>query len=70
MNFTQYPAKRWDEVLPHIGSEARNLVADLVVYESKQRLTAAEVRLLPNNDKRDTDRPAQALQHAYFSTHP
>ncbi|GAB7360881.1 hypothetical protein MBLNU230_g0867t1 [Neophaeotheca triangularis] len=42
MNFKQYPAKTWEQILPGTRAEARDLVAKLVVYESGKRLSAEE----------------------------
>ncbi|KAF2088502.1 kinase-like protein [Saccharata proteae CBS 121410] len=42
MQFYEYPAKPWTELLPHANEEARDLVSGLVNYESGWRLTAAE----------------------------
>ncbi|KAK6441980.1 mitogen-activated protein kinase [Oleoguttula sp. CCFEE 5521] len=46
MNFTKYPGKPWDEILPGIGQEAKELVSRLVMYESNRRCNADEVRWL------------------------
>jgi len=43
MLFKDYPAKDWPDVLPDIPDEARELVSQLVQYESGHRLTAKEV---------------------------
>lgn len=44
MNFTVYPAKSWEEILPGLGEAGgRDLVSKLVVYESSQRLSAEDV---------------------------
>ena len=43
MQFHEYPNKPWDELLPGGGPEARDLVAGLVRYESRSRLSAVEV---------------------------
>ncbi|EME81035.1 serine/threonine protein kinase, CMGC family [Pseudocercospora fijiensis CIRAD86] len=45
MNFTKYPAKTWEDILPDAEAEARNLVRHMVQYESAWRLTANEVCL-------------------------
>ena len=42
MAFRDFPAKSWDELLPHAPSLARDLVSKLIVYESGQRLSAEE----------------------------
>lgn len=38
-----FPPKSWEEVLPNADADMRCLVADLVCYESSNRLTAAQV---------------------------
>lgn len=43
MAFTKYPGKTWEEILPDCEPEGRDLVSKLSVYESGNRLTAAEV---------------------------
>lgn len=43
MNFTKYPAKDWEDILPDTEAGARNLVRHMVQYESAWRLTAEEV---------------------------
>jgi cyclin-dependent kinase len=43
MRFTKYPGKSWDEILPGVRDEERDLVRRLVVYESGERLSAEEV---------------------------
>ncbi|KAM0714268.1 hypothetical protein Q7P37_010055 [Cladosporium fusiforme] len=40
MKFTTYPSKPWSEILSGLQPEEFDLVRDLVVYESKNRLTA------------------------------
>ncbi|KAF7190632.1 Serine/threonine-protein kinase csk1 [Pseudocercospora fuligena] len=42
MNFTKYPAKEWEAILPDTEAGARNLVRHMVQYESAWRLTAEE----------------------------
>ncbi|KAL6235975.1 hypothetical protein BDW75DRAFT_126474 [Aspergillus navahoensis] len=42
IEFYKYPAKPWDEVLQGASSNGRDLVSKLVLYESGQRLCAAE----------------------------
>jgi len=43
MQFYDYPAKKWEEILPGAETEARDLVRRLVRYESGERLKAEEV---------------------------
>lgn len=43
MRFTEYPSKAWEEILPGVQGEERDLVSKLVAYESADRLTAEEV---------------------------
>ncbi|KAK8206730.1 mitogen-activated protein kinase [Zalaria obscura] len=40
MAFYEYPQKPWSEILPDTMTEARDLVASMVKYESKARLSA------------------------------
>jgi len=43
MQFYEYPAKPWEEILPVVEAEAVDLVRNLVRYESGERLKAVEV---------------------------
>lgn len=43
MRFNEYPSKAWEEILPDVQSEERDLVSKLVVYESAHRFSADEV---------------------------
>ena len=43
MRFNEYPCKTWEEILPGVQDEERDLVSKLVVYESANRLPAVEV---------------------------
>ena len=43
MRFTEYPSNSWEEILPGVQNEERDLVSKLVVYESADRLSAEEV---------------------------
>jgi hypothetical protein len=43
MEFYDYPPKPWSEVLSGASSQGRDLVAQLVRYESHERISAAEV---------------------------
>ena len=45
MRFTEYPGKTWEEILPGVQDEERDLVSKLVVYESADRLSAEGVML-------------------------
>ncbi|TKA23119.1 hypothetical protein B0A50_07149 [Salinomyces thailandicus] len=42
MNFTRYPAKAWEDILPQAVPDAVDLVRNMVVYESKQRLSVEQ----------------------------
>jgi cyclin-dependent kinase len=42
MNFKDYPAKDWSQILPGTEEQAVDLVKSLVVFESGWRLTAEE----------------------------
>ncbi|OOG00723.1 hypothetical protein ASPCADRAFT_502986 [Aspergillus carbonarius ITEM 5010] len=42
VEFYKYPAKRWDDILKGASTKARDLVSQLVCYESNQRLSAEE----------------------------
>ena len=46
MNFTRFPPKGWDAILQTSDSDALDLVRNLVIYESAQRLRAEEVSSL------------------------
>jgi hypothetical protein len=45
MRFVQYPRKSWEEILPGLQPQERDLVSKLIVYESGDRLSAEEVCL-------------------------
>jgi hypothetical protein len=38
--YQEFPGKTWDELLPDVDEESRDLVKGLVCYESGKRLTA------------------------------
>ncbi|KAB8265245.1 kinase-like domain-containing protein [Aspergillus pseudonomiae] len=42
VEFYRYPAKSWDDILRGASSKGRDLVSQLVCYESSQRISAAE----------------------------
>ncbi|KAK0922238.1 mitogen-activated protein kinase [Friedmanniomyces endolithicus] len=44
MNFTRYPARKWEDILEGADPSAVGFVSQLVLYESGQRLTAEEVK--------------------------
>lgn len=46
MNFTKYPPKSWEDILPDAEESARELLGSLVVYESASRLSAEDVSFL------------------------
>lgn len=46
MAFKEYPAKPWSEILPSASTDARDLISQLVCYESRSRLIAAKVKSL------------------------
>jgi hypothetical protein len=41
--YQSFPGKSWEELLPDVDQQSRDLVTKLVCFESGQRLTAAEV---------------------------
>lgn len=43
MQFKEYPPRTWVELLPKAPPDVRDLVRELVRYQSTHRLTAAEV---------------------------
>ncbi|KAL9101260.1 MAG: hypothetical protein Q9163_003458 [Psora crenata] len=43
MSFFDFPAKPWEQILPGVSSIERDLVSDLVRYESGKRVFAAEI---------------------------
>ena len=45
MTFVQFPGKTWEEILPGVEAEGRDLVGKLVRYQSTERMSAEEVRL-------------------------
>lgn len=46
MAFKQFEGKGWEEILPGVGKEERDLVGRLVRYESGERMRAGEVSVL------------------------
>ncbi|CAK3902839.1 Serine threonine- kinase csk1 [Lecanosticta acicola] len=47
MNFTKYPGKKWEDILPDVEAEGRDLVKQLVVFETADRLSAEDARKHP-----------------------
>lgn len=45
MNFAKYPQKQWEDILPGVEDDERDLVKLLVQYESGWRLSAEDVSL-------------------------
>ena len=43
MTFVKFPGKSWEELLPNASADGRDLVSQLVRYQSTERLSAAEV---------------------------
>ena len=43
MTFVQFPGQTWEEILPGVEAEARDLVGKLVRYQSTERMNAEEV---------------------------
>ena len=43
MAFVQFPGKPWEDILPGVETEARDLVEKLVRYQSTERMNAEEV---------------------------
>ena len=43
MTFVQFPGKTWEEILPGVEVEGRDLVERLVRYQSTERMRAEEV---------------------------
>jgi hypothetical protein len=43
VEFYEYPAKRWEDILEGVSTNGRDLTCRLVRYESRLRLLAAEV---------------------------
>lgn len=44
--YKEFPGHSWEQLLPNVDEEAVDLVKKLVCYESAQRITAADVRIL------------------------
>ncbi|KAK0875436.1 mitogen-activated protein kinase [Friedmanniomyces endolithicus] len=44
MNFTRYPARKWEDILAGADPSAVDLLSQMVVFESGQRLNAEEAR--------------------------
>jgi cyclin-dependent kinase len=53
MQFRQYPAKPWREILKDVPEPGRDLAGQLVRFESSERLTAAKVSI-PNSKTTQT----------------
>lgn len=62
-----FPSKSWEELIPNAGDDGRDLVANLVVYESGNRLTADQV-IYPNCsiERLFTNPITKALKHSFF----
>lgn len=43
MTFVQFPGKTWEEILPGVEANGRDLVGKLVRYQSTERMTAEDV---------------------------
>lgn len=43
VQFYAFPAQSWDDILPNVSSNGRDLARHLLCYESGQRLSAEEV---------------------------
>lgn len=43
--YQEFPGHSWEELLPDVDEDARDLVKGLVCYESGKRFTAAEVSI-------------------------
>ena len=52
MTFVQFPRKTWEEILPGVEAEGRDLVAGLVRYQSSERMRAEEVSSIGCERKR------------------
>ncbi len=46
MTFVRFPGKTWEEILPNASAEGRDLVSQLIRYQSTERLKAADVSSL------------------------
>lgn len=44
--YQEFPGKSWDELLPAVDEDTKDLVKKLVLYESRWRLSASEVQNL------------------------
>lgn len=71
MEFYEYPAKPWEEILKGAPSKGRHLASKLVRYESSQRLSAEEVckkkAVAPHHGQANRcDNYVKALNHPYF----
>lgn len=66
MNFVKYPGTSWDDVLQSADETARDLVQNLVVFESSRRLSAEEVGVLSLLWSCLTANNVQALKHSYL----
>lgn len=44
--YQEFPGKSWDELLPEVDEDTKDLVKKLVLYESNWRLSASEVQKL------------------------
>ena len=60
MTFVQFPSKTWEEILPGVEAEGRDLVENLVRYQRTERMSAEEVRLINHCDTREDGRDALA----------
>lgn len=44
VEFHSFPAQSWETILRGASSNGRDLISHLLLYESQERLSAAEVR--------------------------
>ena len=51
MQFYEYPAQEWSQLLPDLSEVERDLVGSLVRYESGTRIGASKVRLVDQSHK-------------------
>lgn len=66
VEFYSFPVQCWDQILPGVSSNGRDLARQLICFESSQRLSAQEVNVKYPLDH-NVRSSCQALRHPYFT---
>jgi len=70
MTFVEFPGKTWEEILPYASANARDLVSQLVRYQSTDRMKAVDVSDFKQrhvwNVEMLNEKMVQVLEHDFF----